>query len=145
MTKTDFRHFYDLAVRWADMDSLGHVNNAELIRYLECGRVAYCADVLNFSFYPGLPEGWILAELSCTYHRQLQYPATVTVATRCSRLGGRSGELSAALYRQGSEELLSSSRAVIVWFNYQQQCSVPIPDTVRMAIKAYEVTAPNEA
>ena len=43
MQQSEFQHLYQMDVRWGDQDVLGHVNNAQLIRYIECGRVDYCS------------------------------------------------------------------------------------------------------
>ena len=141
--KADFTYFYEMAVRWGDLDVLGHVNNAELIRYLECGRIAYGDEVLNLRFTPSIDEGWILADLQCTFHRQLRYPAAITVGTRISRLGYRSMELTGAVFL--GDELILSARVVGVWFDYKAQKSKPIPDAVRAAVRAFEKIQPEEA
>lgn len=39
-----------LAVRWADIDALGHVNNATFLTYLEEARDAFMRDVLGEVF-----------------------------------------------------------------------------------------------
>jgi acyl-CoA thioester hydrolase len=143
MQKTDFVHFYGMAVRWGDLDVLGHVNNAELIRYLECGRIAYCDEVLNLRFTPFIDDGWILADLQCIFHRQLRYPAAIAVGTRISRLSNRSIELTGAIFL--GDELILSARVIGVWFDYKAQKSKPIPDEVRAAVRAFEKIQPEEA
>lgn len=145
MQRTDFVHFYELPVRWGDLDALGHVNNVQLISYLECGRVAYCDKVLGLQFTPALKQGWILADIQCTFHQQLQFPCSIEVATRISRLGTSSAELVAAIFKRGSDGLILSSHAVTVWFDYEKQAGTPIPATVRSSIKRFEKTAPDES
>lgn len=145
MKRADFVHFYTLTVRWSDLDALGHVNNVQFLRYLESGRIAYCNDVLGLQFTPTMKQGWILAEIRCTFHQQLMFPNTVEVATRSSRLGTRSGELTAAIFKMGSNELILSSDAVMVWFDYEKQMSLPIPADVREAIRLFEKNIPNES
>ena len=138
MQQSEFEHLYQMDVRWGDQDVLGHVNNVQLIRYLECGRVAYCSEVLNMSFVPQSKAGWILADLQCSFHNQLRFPGTITVATRFIKMGNSSAHLDAAIYQVANNRAVMSSRAVVVWFEYEKQSSVRIPDSIRQKILHYE-------
>lgn len=40
-----FRHRETLAVRWGDMDAMGHVNNAAFFTYCESARMSYFAAI----------------------------------------------------------------------------------------------------
>ena len=144
MTKSDFRHIHQMAVRWSDLDALGHVNNAELVRYFEAGRVAYCDSILDLQFGPTVKEAWILADLHCRFRGQLHFPDGIEVATRCSRFGNSSADLAAAIYRKGSNKPFAESKAVVVWFDYINQKSKAIPDDVRVRIREYESVKPKE-
>ena len=39
-SRGDYRHVIDLAVRWGDVDMLGHVHNARYFTYTESARIA---------------------------------------------------------------------------------------------------------
>lgn len=143
MKKSDFRHIYNMAVRWSDLDALGHVNNAQYARYFEAGRVAYCDSVLDLQFNPAVDEAWILADLRCTFRGQLHFPSDIEVATRCSSFGNSSAELISAIYQKDLDEPVSESLAVVVWFDFVGQKSKVIPDTVRDRISKYELIVPN--
>lgn len=138
MQRSQFRHFYQMAVRWSDMDALGHVNNVELMRYLESGRVSYCAEVLGIEIGRQIEMGWILADLQCTFHDPLFYPSTIEVATRFRSLGNSSAHLDAAIFHNENDQLILSSKGVFVWFDYQKQTSAKIPETVFQAVKEYD-------
>ena len=144
MNRTDFRHVVPLTVQWGDMDSLGHVNNAIYFRYLESGRIAYLDQLAEHDPAIWGGEGPILANIDCTFRDQLRYPADITVGTRTSRLGGKSMTLEAAIFPEGSESPAATSTAVIVWFDYEKQATVPIPDPFRERIRSFEVVAPTE-
>lgn len=138
MDRTKFRHFYQLPVRWGDLDALQHVNNVQFARYLECGRVAYCYDVLGIDFSRPPTAGWILADLQCTFHSQLHFPCTIDVATRISSLGNRSAHLEAAVLPEREQKPVLSSKGVFVWFDYKKQKSATVPASVRAQIEAFE-------
>lgn len=138
MRRSDFKHLIELPVRWGDMDSLGHVNNVQYLRYLESGRVAYVEQVLEGNL------SLILADIQCSFRQQLHYPVTVEVLTRISRLGRSSMDVLAAIHRKGEEQPVATSKGVIVWFDFREQRPAPIPQQVRETVLAYEVVAPDE-
>lgn len=138
MSRLQFSHFFEMAVRWGDLDALGHVNNVQLIRYLESGRVAYCSEVLGIHFTKQLKAGWILAELQVTFLNQLRYPATIQVATRITAMGNSSAQLDATVFHNNTDQRILESKGVFVWFDYEVQKSVTIPEKIRRAIVDYE-------
>ena len=138
MQQSAFKPVYHMNVRWGDQDILGHVNNVQLLRYIECGRVAYCSEVLNLEFVPQLKVGWILADIQCSFHSQLYFPSTITVATRFIKMGNSSAHLDAAIFLDANDHAIVISRAILVWFDFAKQTSVRIPDVIRRKILRYE-------
>ena len=138
MSQLQFSHFFEMAVRWGDLDALGHVNNVQLIRYLESGRIAYCSEVLDLDFAKQLKAGWILADLQVTFLNQLRYPATIQVATRITSMGNSSARLDATVSHNNTDQLILESKGVFVWFDYEEQKSVNIPQTIRQMIVDFE-------
>ena len=145
MDRTDFAHVTPLTVAWGDMDAMGHVNNTIFFRYVESGRIAY----FNALAGDG-PPVWgsggspILADIQCSFLTQLSYPAEIEVYTRIERLGGKSMTLEAAIFEQGSETAAAASKATIVWFDYEAQATVRIPEEMRERIRSFEAVAPAE-
>ncbi len=88
--------------------------------------VAYCDAVLGLQFTPGLKQGWILADIQCTFHQQLQFPCSIEVATRISRSHTSSAELVAAIFKRGSDGLILSSHVLTFWFNYEKLAKVEV-------------------
>jgi len=43
----EFNHYTPIQIRFADLDALNHVNNANYMTYMETARMAYCEDVLS--------------------------------------------------------------------------------------------------
>jgi len=74
-----------IAIRWRDLDALGHVNNAVYATYLEEARDRWLTGVL------GLGEtlwDYVLARLAIDFRRELkQDDGPVVVRTRLGRLG----------------------------------------------------------
>jgi acyl-CoA thioester hydrolase len=77
----------DIPVRWADIDSLGHVNNVVYHRYFEIARIAYL-ERLGLQ-PPGLDwgeQGLIIASVSCCFKAPVTYPDTLTVGSRVTAI-----------------------------------------------------------
>lgn len=143
INRADFRYFFPLAVRWGDLDALGHVNNTVFFKYAEEGRLKYFLEVGLST--PSMQEsGLILADIRCSFLQQLQYPADVELATRTSALGTSSMHFEQALFHQGSDDAVARFNAVAVWFNYKKQTTVPVPEAVRRVVREYEGVAPEE-
>jgi acyl-CoA thioester hydrolase len=141
--REDFAHFTRLPVRWGDLDSLGHVNNAVFFTFDEQARLEYfeaAADVVD-----GLwsRQGLILARIGADFVKQLRYPATLEIGLRIARLGRSSMETEGAVFDQG--ELVAATQGVVVWFDYELQKPAPIPETLRQLIRMREKRAPLEA
>jgi len=137
----EFKHQYSVQMRWGDADRLGHINNATYFTYLECGRTHYMANVVPADATAGLwkTQGPILADMQCSFRRELHAPGDVIVATRFTP-----GERSTAVVTAGlflpayPEEPVATSKAVIVWMDYVNGSSILLPEAVRQAIEAFE-------
>ena len=84
-----FRHELEIAVRFADTDAMGHVNNATYLTYCEGARLRYWTDVTGEPVthrHVGA-ESLILAEARITYRAQAFYGEIITVQTRATRIG----------------------------------------------------------
>jgi acyl-CoA thioester hydrolase len=66
------RFHYDCAMRWADMDAQGHVNNSELVAYIEQARVSAFFDPEARS----LGRGVVVSRHEIDYLRPIVYSAT---------------------------------------------------------------------
>lgn len=140
MKYSDFKHITELPVLWGHMDALGHVNNANYFRYLEAGRIAYCTQVIPAHLEAA--AALVLADIQCSFLRQLQYPCTIEVGTRISRFGRRSMTADCAIYIKDDERPAATSKAVMVWFDFASSQSAPLPLELREAIQAYEIIPP---
>lgn len=138
----DFSHRIQLAVRWGDMDSLGHVNNAKYFTYEESSRIEYFQPLAQQDARMWKDYGLILASIGADFIAQVHYPAELLVGTRVVRLGRSSMSTLSGLFL--GETLVAAVRGVVVWFDYVNQKPAAIPDGVRAWIKARERVAPEE-
>ncbi|WBA81288.1 thioesterase family protein [Endozoicomonas sp. GU-1] len=139
MQRTLFNHFYQDTVRWGDCDPLGHLNNAAYMRLIESARLDYFFNILKIELKPDSEQGWVMRGLNCEFNKQLHYPTQLETGTRFSKVGNSSAILEAAIYRKGEEQPVFTASVPSIWCNYKKGISVRIPDTIRKAIKDYEV------
>ena len=130
-----------MPVRWRDMDAVGHVNNATYFVYVESGRIDYF-EALGARVGGDLVGGPILADIQCSFIGQLKYPAQIDIGTRTTKIGGKSFTVEAGIFIAGTDELVATSRGVVVWFDYENQQTVLLPDLVRERILELEAVPP---
>ncbi len=127
-----------MEVRWADMDSYGHVNNAVYFTYCESARMAYF-DAIRLEEAKTKPShGPALAQASLSFRRQVHHPARLEVGARAVRLGRSSFQLDYAIFIEGGERPAADGTSVVVWIDYEHGKSIPLPDDLRQRILALD-------
>ncbi len=142
MERSDFNYFFQMPTRWGDLDALGHINNTLYARYYESARLDYFETLMNMHFSPELSSGVIHADMKISYLKQLHYPSELDIGCRISRMGSSSLDLDAAIFIKDTDEMVSTSRAILVWFDYKANVNKPIPDDKRQMIIDHEIIPP---
>lgn len=123
-------HSLRLQVRWGDMDALGHVNNAEYLRYFEQSRVEWL-DGLGYRT-TGEGTGPILAKATVTYLKPVVYPSEIEVRLYGARVGNTSFVLASDIVNgRDATERFTEGEFVIVWLDYEAGKAVSVPDRLR--------------
>jgi acyl-CoA thioester hydrolase len=86
-----------LPILWGDQDAFGHVNNVVYFRWCESARVAYLNDTGLQALMSQSNLGPILASIKCDYLRQLNFPDTVRIGARITRIGTKSVSMEHAI------------------------------------------------
>jgi len=110
-------------VRFRDVDSLGHVNNAVYLTYLEQARVAFLAPH-DISY-----TEMILARCEIDFRDQVSVGEVVEISLRPTRIGTRSFELGYEM--KVGDRLVAEAKTVLVAYDYERSESVPLPDAWR--------------
>lgn len=136
----NFRYHTPMVIRYGDMDTLGHVNNAKYLSYLEHARVSYFHDL---KLWDGALSslGMIIARISIDYKLPLtMQDGTVDIWTRCSRLGTKSFDIENLIIvnRGGVEQIAAQATTVTVVFDYSSNATVALPDAWRDRLVEYE-------
>lgn len=116
-----------LEVRWADMDPLGHVNNAKYLTYLETARLYFYRDILGYS--PDDPPDFILASVTCDYLAPLHFGESVEVGIRVSRVGRTSFDFDYSMVRPADGKQVAKARSVQVMYDHAGGRKMNVPES----------------
>jgi len=121
---------HQVRVRWRDVDSLGHVNHAIFLTYLEEGRDAFFASLL------GAEPLYVVVRIEIDLRAEVRYEERqVTVAIAPERLGTTSmttREVSAT----GSGVVAADARVVTVRWEPGRHEKIPFTAAERAALTA---------
>ena len=115
-------------VRFRDVDTLGHVNNAVYLTYLEQARIAFLSP--HDADYTQM----ILARCEIDFRAQISIGEVVEVSVWPARVGNKSFEL--AYEMRVGDRLVAEAKTVLVAFDYERGETQPVPDAWRKLLEA---------
>ena len=122
-----------IPIRWGDLDAMGHVNNAVYFRYMETARIDWLHSIGCQPDPQG--EGVVIVNAFCNFIRQLEYPGDILIKTFVSDLGRSAFDNWATLERTDQPGVVcATGGATVVWVNFPQQKSAPLPDWLRQVL-----------
>jgi acyl-CoA thioester hydrolase len=128
MAERKLVHVERIAIRWGDMDAMGHVNNTVYFRFMEQARIGWFEGLLPAG------EAWkgtgiVIANASCNFKRAMNYPGTVDVSVYVGPPGGSSVATFYELAIAG--ELYADGAATVVFVDMARQKPIRIPPPIR--------------
>ena len=121
-----------LAIRWGDMDALGHVNNTLYFRYMEQARLEWVYAFAGEGNPYDRESGPLIVNASCTFHEPLVYPGAIEVVMSLGDAGRTSIGSYYRITRDGRTVADGESR--IVWVNLESGRPTPLPEAVRQLL-----------
>jgi acyl-CoA thioester hydrolase len=126
-------------VLFRDIDAFGHVNNAVFFTYFECGRTQLWFELAGYG--GALDIGFIVARAECDFRQQLRLEE-IEVWTRVGEMRTSSFDFISQVRRGGGQEVAAEGKVVVVLFDWERRCKVPISDELRR--KVAELCRPDE-
>lgn len=125
VSKNNFTSFESIEMRWVDLDSLGHVNNAVIVTYFETARAKFVQKwgVSKMMF--------ILASIKVDYIQQINYPNNLIVGQKIKKIGTKSLTVQSALFLNENTTPAAIAEVILVAFDYTKQLSIEIPKQVK--------------
>ncbi len=130
----EFHFKTQIPIRFADIDALGHVNNAIYLTYFEIARSAYWAEVIEWDWKL---LGIIIRKSEVDYLIPITISDTVYAYVRTSKIGNSSFELEYVLVKtgNGTEEICTTGKTLCVSFDYKQHKPIQIPKKQRLRME----------
>jgi acyl-CoA thioester hydrolase len=121
-----------IPVRYRDRDTMGHVNNAVYVTYLEEARVAYFEDLLPSYDYDDAP--FVIANIDVSFERSIRAVDHIAVEVSLDEIGRTSLTLTYRLSAAG--DLAATAETVQVFVDPDTREPVSIPDELRERLDA---------
>lgn len=134
---TDYKFRTDIPIRFSDIDSLGHVNNAVYLTYFEIARTNYWKDAIGWDWNN---VGIIIGRSEINYLKQITVQDKIACYVRTIRIGNSSFDVMHVLVKitpQG-EEIVTTGKTVCISYDYAANKSVSIPSDERRSMIAYD-------
>lgn len=127
------KHTTRIAIRFADIDSMGHVNNATYLTYFEQARIDFFNTLIGK--WDWKKNGVVLARNEVDYISPIFMQDEVQIETTVERIGSKSMTLSYQVFKsvQGSCHLFAKGSSVIVSYDYKRGVTTEISDEWREA------------
>ena len=124
-----------IAVRWGDMDAMGHVNNAMYFRYLETARIEWMVATGCNPDPQG--QGPVIVNAFCNFYQQLQHPDEVLLKLYVSDPGRTTFETWGTLERISEPGVIcAAGGATTIWVDFPRQKAVELPGWMRELVTA---------
>ena len=124
---------HKIEVRFRDIDSMGHVNNAVYLSYFEQSRMAWFKELVGFE-WNWIDAGILVARHEIDYKAPISLNDEITISTWCESMGNSSLVMAYEIMK-GENILSTQGKTVIVCFDYNKQSTCPIPAEWRDKIK----------
>ena len=119
-----------IPVAWGEMDAFGHVNNVIYFRYFETARIA-CFERVGYTDTMSRGGiGPILAHTDCRYRIPLEYPDTVTAATRIDEISQQGFVMRYAVLSHRHGRLAAEGSGRIVSLDYRSGSKIDLPPDI---------------
>jgi acyl-CoA thioester hydrolase len=138
MNEREFQFSIMATVRFSDLDSLGHVNNAVYLSYFEESRVQYFRRLLGLDDRDSTRLGIIVLEIRCTFKTPVYYGQTLKVFSRISWMKNKSMEMQYLATDVNDGRVVAEGSSILVAYDYSIRQTVEIPDATRLKIREFE-------
>lgn len=132
-----FKYKTTIEMRFADLDMMGHVNNAVYFTYMEIGRTKYWEHAIKWDWKT---TGVVMGQASIDYLTPIFLNDKISMYVRTSRIGNTSFDLEYLIVKDvnGQEVPCSRGKTVCVAFDYHAKKPTAIPEKERQKMMSFE-------
>ena len=137
--KPPFKFSAQTRVGFSDTDAQGIVYYGRYLPYFDLARVEYHRNLGLLGMEIG-EEGqeFVMRTLTVDYHAPAVFDDLIEVYVRLSRIGRTSATYDLAAYRARDDVLMVTAQQTLVLVDLDERKAVPIPETYKDAIRAFE-------
>lgn len=134
---TDYKYKTPIAIRFSDIDAVGHVNNAVYLTYFEEARLNYWREIIQWDRND---NGVIVGRSEVNYLKPIMLHDQIACYVRTTRIGNSSFDVMHVLVRltEHGEEICTTGKTVCISYDYNQCKSVSIPSKERHRMIDYD-------
>lgn len=131
-----FNLVFPIEVRWRDVDSMRHVNNAVYFTYYEMARTEYWERV--FGAYDVDQIDFMVAAAHCNYKMEVSRGIPLACCVRISRLGNTSFDFEYMIVRADDGRTVSSGYTTQVLYDHPNKVKKPLTPEWVAKVEAFE-------
>lgn len=134
----EFPFYQDIQVRYADLDTLQHVNNVAIMSYVEHARIGYyrASGIWDGTVRKGF--GTVVAGLKIDYLASILYGDPVRVGVKVSHLGNKSLRYRFQIENSKDGRVYARGEVVMVSYDHEEERSKPVPQDWREKLATFE-------
>ena len=136
----DFKFSMPIAMRWNDMDALGHVNNIYYFEYFQIARSQYM--ITASPTWDWTKNMFVIGHIECDYYKELSLKhQNPIIRTRTTSLSTKSFELEYIISStddQGNEIIHAKGKSINVMIDMAARKSTTLPTWLKEELMAYE-------
>ncbi len=127
---SDYKYKTPIALRFSDIDAVGHVNNAIYLTYFEEARLKYWHEAIHWDWSE---SGVIVGRSEVNYLKPILLNDQISCYIRTTRIGNSSFDIMHVLVRDTAhgEEICTTGKTVCISYDYKANKSMPIPQAER--------------
>jgi acyl-CoA thioester hydrolase len=126
---------FEVQVRFADIDLMGHVNNAVYLSYFEMTRVHYMERLLGAK-WDYQKDGFLLARNEIDYIKPIFLHDRPKIELKTKSIGNKSFSLTYTVTVNG--EVRTKGLSVMVCYNTIEQKTIAVPPKMREAFRVLD-------
>jgi acyl-CoA thioester hydrolase len=132
--RNDYRWFMTIAMRWADNDAYGHVNNTVYYEWFDTAVNRWLVEAGLLDISKGDPIG-LVVETGCSYFAPLSFPGEVEVGIAVERLGTSSVAYRIGVFGAGEIDPSAQGNFTHVYVGRDNRRPAPLPVAWRLQLE----------
>jgi YbgC/YbaW family acyl-CoA thioester hydrolase len=135
--KPPFKYSALARVWFSDTDAQGIVYYGRYLPYFDHARTEYHRHLHDAPF-AGVGGDLVMRAIDVEYHAPARFDDLLEAFIRIRRIGTTSMSYECAAYRLPDDELMVTADVTVVLVDLERRKPIPIPDTVRETVRAFE-------